>query len=98
MRQKAGRAAIYGVLMGIATAAVVEAVRPRGGTALLIDWDEVSRTAKARMGAPALGRAALAEVEKSYRSLARPLEKPLLGFVGGLPPGAALPRFEALDR
>jgi coenzyme F420 biosynthesis associated uncharacterized protein len=98
MRRAAGRAAIYGVLMGVATAAVVEAVRPRGGTAVLIDWEEVRCTAAARMGPPALGRAALDAAARSYRSLARPLEKPLLGFVGGLPAGAALPRFEALDR
>ncbi|MGA7910864.1 MAG: zinc-dependent metalloprotease [Candidatus Dormiibacterota bacterium] len=98
MRRAAGRAAIYGVLMGVATAAVVEVVRPRGGTAVLVDWDEVRRTAVARMDSPALGQAALDAAAKSYRSLARPLEKPLLAFVGGLPARAALPRFEALDR
>jgi len=33
-----------------------------------------------------------------YRALADKLEKPLLGFVGGLPRGASMPPFEALDR
>src|SRR5579859_1483160 len=98
MRRSAGRAAILGVLMGLATAAVVEAVRPRGGTAVLVDWDQVRRTARARMDPPALDQAALDAAAKSYRSLARQLEKPLLGFVGGLPAGSALPKFEALDR
>jgi coenzyme F420 biosynthesis associated uncharacterized protein len=98
MRRSAGRAAIYGALMGLATAAVVEAVRPRGGTAVLVDWDEVRRTANARMDSPALDQAVLYAAAKSYRSLARELAKPLLEFVGGLPKGAALPKFEALDR
>lgn len=98
MRRTAGRAAIYGVLMGVATAAVVEAVRPRGGTAVLVDWDEVRRTARARLDPQAADHAALDSAEKSYRALARGLEKPLLGFVGGLPSGATMPRFEALDR
>ena len=98
MRRTAGRAAILGVLMGVATAAMVEAVRPRGGTAVLVDWDEVRRTARARLDAPALNQAALDAAEKAYRALARQLEKPLLGFVGGMPSGAALPKFEALDR
>lgn len=98
MRRSAGRAAIYGVLMGVATAAVFEAVRPRGGTAVLVDWDEVRRTARARMDPPELDQASLDAAAKSYRSLARQLEEPLLGFVGGLPAGSALPKFEALDR
>jgi coenzyme F420 biosynthesis associated uncharacterized protein len=98
VRRSAGRAAIYGALMGLATAAVVEAVRPRGGTAVLVDWDEVRRTARARTDSPALDRTALEAAAKTYRSLARQLEKPLLGFVGGLPRGTAFPQFEALDR
>jgi len=47
-----GRTAFYGVLLGLATAAVAEAVRPRGGTTLLLDWDEVRRTARARKSEP----------------------------------------------
>src|SRR5207253_7106313 len=35
---------------------------------------------------------------RSYRSLADNLEKPLLDFVGPLPKGASMPKFEALDR
>ncbi|HSP10114.1 MAG TPA: zinc-dependent metalloprotease [Candidatus Dormibacteraeota bacterium] len=98
MKRTAGRAAIYGVLMGVATAAVVEAVRPRGGTAVLVDWDEVRRTARARLDRPALGRTDLESARNAYRALARRLETPLLGFVGGLPSGGAMPSFEALDR
>jgi coenzyme F420 biosynthesis associated uncharacterized protein len=98
MRRTVGRAAIYGTLMGLATAAVVEAVRPRGGTGVLVEWEEVRRTAKGRLEAPALEPGALDAAARSYRSLARDLEKPLIGFVGGLPKGAAFPRFEAVDR
>ena len=93
-----GRAAFYGVLFGLATAAVAEAVRPRGGTTLLVDWDEVRRTARARLDSPTIERGALAAATLGYRSLAAKLEKPLLNFVGGLPPGASMPAFDALDR
>jgi len=93
-----GRSALYGVLFGLATAAVAEAVRPRGGTTLLLDWDEVRRTARARLDDPTMERGALANSAMGYRSLAKKLERPLLNFVGGLPRGASMPSFEALDR
>jgi len=93
-----GRTAFYGVLLGLATAAVAEAVRPRGGTTLLLDWEEVRRTARARLENPNLERGRLATAAMGYRSLASKLEKPLLTFVGGLPRGASMPSFEALDR
>jgi len=93
-----GRTAFYGVLLGLATAAVAEAVRPRGGTSLLLDWDEVRRTARTRLDEPTLPPAALAKAAAGYRSMAANLEKPLLNFVGPLPKGAMLPAFQALDR
>jgi coenzyme F420 biosynthesis associated uncharacterized protein len=93
-----GRTAFYGVLLGLATAAVAEAVRPRGGTALLLDWDDVRRTARARLDNPTLDAAQLASATLGYRTLADKLEKPLLDFVGGLPGRATMPSFEALDR
>jgi coenzyme F420 biosynthesis associated uncharacterized protein len=98
MRRSPGRAALYGVLFGLATAAVAEAVRPRGGTTLLLDWEQVRRTATARMETPTLDRPALAAAASGYRTFADKLETPLLNFVGPLPRGASLPRFEALDR
>ncbi len=98
MRNRVGRTAIYGALLGLLTAAVAEAVRPRGGTTLLLDWDQVRRTAVVRLGSPSVDAAALAAAAKGYRSLASQLERPMLDFVGGLPKGASLPRFEALDR
>src|SRR5438094_6741675 len=93
-----GRSALYGVLFGLATAAVAEAVRPRGGTTLLLDWDEVRRTARARLDDPTMERGALANSAMGYRSHAKKLERPLLNFVGGLARGASMPAFEALDR
>jgi len=98
MRRPAARAALYGVLLGLATAAVAEAVRPRGGTTLLLDWDNVRQTARGRLDEPELPASALQSAAKSYRAHAARLEKPLLDFVGPLPKGAALPPFEALDR
>ncbi|HSS60623.1 MAG TPA: zinc-dependent metalloprotease [Candidatus Limnocylindrales bacterium] len=98
MRRTAGRTALYGVLFGLATAAVAEAVRPRGGTTVLLDWAEVSRTAQARLDHAVETRPKLAAAAADYRRLARDLEKPLLNFVGPLPKGATLPAFDALDR
>ena len=93
-----GRPALYGVLLGLATAAVAEAVRPRGGTTLLLDWDDVRHMARARLDNPTLEAAQLGAATKTYRSLAARLEKPLLDFVGPLPRGRSLPQFDALDR
>jgi coenzyme F420 biosynthesis associated uncharacterized protein len=98
MRRSVGRAAVYGALLGLATAAVAEAVRPRGGTTVLIDWAQVRRAAATRLVTPSLDRSELAAAARGYRLMAAELEKPLLGFVGGLPKGATLPQFEALDR
>src|SRR6202022_776409 len=42
--------------------------------------------------------AELAAAAASYRRMAAELERPMLAFVGGLPKGASLPKFEALDR
>jgi len=90
-------AALFGLMAGLATVAVAEAVRPRGGSALLLDWEEVRRRARAWLSSGTdvtdLGAAA-----REYRLMAAQLEKPLLDFVGGLPSGAALPEFAALDR
>jgi coenzyme F420 biosynthesis associated uncharacterized protein len=98
MRRSIGRSALRGILMGLATAAVVEVVRPRGGTTLLLDWEAVRRTARGRMDNSSLDRTQLTAAESAYRGLASKLETPLLNFVGPLPRGAVMPRFEALDR
>ena len=98
MRRSAGRTALYGVMTGLAMAAVVEAVRPRGGTSLLLEWDEVRRTARAKIDNATEPPAKLAAASSSYRQLADKLEKPLLDFVGPLPKGVTMPAFVALDR
>jgi coenzyme F420 biosynthesis associated uncharacterized protein len=98
MRRSVGRAAIYGALLGLATAAVAEAVRPRGGTTVLVDWGQVRQVARMRLETPSLNRSQLVAAAAGYRLMAAELEKPLLDFVGGLARGAALPQFEALDR
>jgi coenzyme F420 biosynthesis associated uncharacterized protein len=98
MRRSVGRVAVYGALLGLATVAVAEAVRPRGGTTVLIDWGQVRRTARERLETPSLERYALVKTAASYRSMAAELQPALLEFVGGLPDGTSLPEFDALDR
>jgi len=85
-------------MAGLAVAAVAEAVRPRGGTSVLLDWEEVRRSARRRLDNPVETPAKLAAAASGYRTLANNLEKPLLDFVGPLPKGAVLPAFVALDR
>ncbi len=85
-------------MAGLATVAVAEAVRPRGGTAVLLDWDEVRRRARSWLASGNTPAIDLAAAARDYRSMAAELEKPLLDFVGGLPSGASMPEFEALDR
>lgn len=98
MRRSVGRSALYGVLLGLATAAVAEAVRPRGGTGVLLDWEEVRRTARSRLDQPPVATTTLRSVTKAYGALAEKLEKPLLNFVGPLPKVTSFPAFQALDR
>jgi uncharacterized protein (DUF2342 family) len=50
------------------------------------------------MDQPSLDPAQLTSAASGYRTLAAKLETPLLNFVGPLPRGAAMPRFEAIDR
>ena len=84
-------------MAGLATVAVAEAVRPRGGSGLLLDWEDVRRRARSWLatGAPAVDLPAAA---RDYRLMAARLERPLLDFVGGLPSGGSIPEFAALDR
>jgi coenzyme F420 biosynthesis associated uncharacterized protein len=65
---------------------------------VLVDWDQVRRAARARLDTPSLDHAELAAAARTYQLMAAELEKPMLKFVGGLPKGAFLPKFEALDR
>jgi coenzyme F420 biosynthesis associated uncharacterized protein len=87
-----------GALTGLAAVMVAEAVRPRGGTTLLLDWDEVTRLAAARLREERIPEAALASFADRYNELAAELRGPLLEAVGGLPAGARMPDFQALDR
>jgi coenzyme F420 biosynthesis associated uncharacterized protein len=89
---------LLGVVAGLATVAIAEAVKPRGGTSLLLDWEDVRRSSRARLGKATDSPASLKAAAKGYRAMAGKLEKPLIDFVGGLPARVELPDFEALDR
>jgi coenzyme F420 biosynthesis associated uncharacterized protein len=85
-------------MAGLATVAVAEAVRPRGGSGLLLDWNDVRRRARAWLSSSTTGGEDLTPAAREYRLMAAELEGPLLDFVGGLPSGVRLPEFAALDR
>ena len=87
-----------GAASGLAAVLMTEAVRPRGGTTLLLDWDEVERLAMAGPPEERMSPPRLAAVAAGYDRLAAELREPMLDAVGGLPEGARLPGFEALDR
>jgi coenzyme F420 biosynthesis associated uncharacterized protein len=86
-----------GVALGAVAFAVVDAVRPRPGTARILDWEEIREQAIARLDPEAFIDARRRRtLEERYRKLAAELEGPLLAFVGGEP--GELPPFQALDR
>ena len=98
MKSSVRSAALWGLMAGLATVAVAEAVRPRGGTGLLLDWDDVRRRARTALASSSAPAVDLAAARRDYRLMAAQLEKPLLDFVGPLPKGASIPGFSALDR
>ena len=49
VKSKVARGVAFGILSGLAAAAVVEATRPLGGNAAVIDWDAVRRYARRRL-------------------------------------------------
>src|SRR5437870_397638 len=94
----AARRAAVGVAAGVVLVALAETVRPRGGEAHLIDWDEIARLAGARVEGSRLSKTARGRLESGYRRMAAEVTPALLDAVGGLPEGRALPDFQALDR
>ena len=91
-------AALFGLMAGLATVVVAEAVRPRGGSGVLLDWDEVRRRARSWLASGTTPPVDLEAAARGYRLMAAELERPLLEFVGGIPAGASMPEFSALDR
>ena len=85
-------------MAGLATVAVAEAVRPRGGSGVLLDWQEVRQRARSWLASGSPATVDLDVAARGYREMAAQLERPLLEFVGGLPSGATMPEFAALDR
>lgn len=80
-------------------ALLVEAVRPRGPRATLVDWEAVARLARRRLpNQPRLTAEQRVRLAAGYNALARELRGPLLETVGDLPAAGRLPDFEALDR
>jgi uncharacterized protein (DUF2342 family) len=97
MRRAFRRGIALGAASGLAAVLLVEATRPRGGTAVLLDWDEVTRIARARLREERTDASRLSQAAARYNRFAAELRAPLLETVGGTA-GTALPPFEALDR
>ncbi len=86
-------------MTGVAAVALVEAVRPRGAPAPLIDWDAIRRRAHQRLrDEDRIGPGEAARLAGEYAAMAADLTPPLLALVGQLPGGASFPPFQALDR
>ena len=98
MRRGFRRGLAMGALSGLVAVMVAEAMRPRGGSTLLLDWDEVTRLATAGLREERVPPDRLTAITTAYNGLAAGLRAPLLETVGGLPAGARLPDFQALDR
>ena len=91
-------AALFGLMAGLASVAVAEAVRPRGGSSLLIDWGDVRQRARTWLSSSTTSSTDLDAAARQYRLMAAELQKPLLDFVGRMPGDAVMPEFNALDR
>src|SRR5258708_38611320 len=98
MNRSGRSAALFGLMAGLATVAVAEAVRPRGGTGLLLDWGEVRNRARSWLSNGSTSSADLGAATREYRLMAAKLERPPLALVGGLPPGGSMPDLSALAR
>src|SRR5258708_36600472 len=91
-------AAVFGLMAGLATVAVAEAVRPRGGTGLLLDWGEVRNRARSWLSNGSTSSAALGAATREYRLMAAKPDRPLLQLVARLRRGAAGPEVAARHR
>ena len=98
MRRALRRGLAVGAASGLAAVLVTEVTRSRGGTTLLLDWDEVERLAAAGSAAERMSPGRLTAAAAGYQRFAAELTGPMLDAVGGLPAGLRLPEFEALDR
>ncbi|MDQ6771943.1 MAG: zinc-dependent metalloprotease [Candidatus Dormibacteraeota bacterium] len=99
MQRRLVRGVTVGAVAAGAAVFVAEALRPRGGPARLVDWDEIHLLAGRRLGdAESLGVRRRRALATAYERLAGEVKEPLLEAVGGLPDGVPLPAFQALDR
>ena len=93
------RSFVIGSVLGAAGFVVAEAFRPRPGEARILDWDEIAARAHGRIQDEApLDARRRKRIEAGYAALVKDVQEPFLRFVGGMPTGARMPPFQALDR
>lgn len=98
MKAKVARGILVGALSGLAAAAAAEVLRPRGGKAELVDWEEVRSLLEDRLRSqPRMSDAELRTAGERYRRLAADVRQPLLAALGA-DSKLELPSFQALDR
>ncbi|HEX6548247.1 MAG TPA: zinc-dependent metalloprotease [Candidatus Dormibacteraeota bacterium] len=99
MKRKVARGFAVGIASGIATAALFELARSRGGKGRLIDWDAIRDLAAERLGreGATLTPPRRRKLEAEYARLAAEMQEPLFDVVGG-PRDLSLPRFGAIGR
>lgn len=98
MTSKVTRGFLFGAVAGLGAALLAEAGRPLGGTTQVLDWDEIRELASRRLREEPLPPQRLEDLGRDLERLAGEMRGPLLDAVGGLPAGAELPPFQALDR
>ena len=91
------RKTAVGLAVGVVLVVLAETVRPRGGRAHLIDWDEIATLAAGRVQGSRLLPAARKRLETRYQRMATEVTPALLETVGG-DGRLRLPDFQALDR
>ena len=97
MKAKVARGVVFGILSGIAAAAVMEATRPLGGQASVIDWDAVRRHARRRLRQDwPMEPAERDRLADRYAALAADMRQPLFDVVGG--PAFEIAPFQPLGR
>lgn len=98
MKARIARGVLVGAAGTLAAAVVADLLRPRGGRAAIVDWEEIRALVQGRLaGEKRLTRSEIAAAETRYARLAAEVRAPLLKALEA-DPSLELPHYQALDR